>query len=274
MGWEQLWGERVSPSSSESSLSWQCPHGPCGCCGSSGGLWGPEGPDTAPAVPKVHQSLQETVRSFKVTNEELAARGTGGDQDVAACDTACKVRDRTGRQCQISAPCCALLVPSLLVQGPAVGHTQDMLGTDVLVPVQPPSCSADVPVPAVLGPPRCQDPAVTVTGPCPPTQELLLKMKGRGFPWSRLLLVLLVLAAGFLLHDVQTHGSFQGRLGNQSDPGWENPLGASGKATTIPCHHKCRIHRAFKSPKGWKFHHYPGKPGQLCLWKNWVLFTI
>ncbi|KAL2308108.1 hypothetical protein Nmel_001107 [Mimus melanotis] len=78
---------------------------------------------------KVHQSLQETVRSFKVTNEELAARGTGGDQDVAACDTACK--------------------------------------------------------------------------------ELLHKMKGRGFPWSRLLLVLLVLAAGFFLHDVQTHGSFQ-----------------------------------------------------------------
>ncbi|NXP42023.1 TM214 protein, partial [Leiothrix lutea] len=78
---------------------------------------------------KVHQSLQETVRSFKVTNEELAARGTGGDQDVAACDAACK--------------------------------------------------------------------------------ELLLKMKGQGFPWSRLLLVLLVLAAGFFLHDVQTHGSFQ-----------------------------------------------------------------
>ncbi|NXO96976.1 TM214 protein, partial [Certhia brachydactyla] len=40
---------------------------------------------------KVGQSLQETVRSFKVTNEELAARGAGGDQDVAACDTACKV---------------------------------------------------------------------------------------------------------------------------------------------------------------------------------------
>uniref|UniRef100_A0A8C3U3Z8 Transmembrane protein 214 n=1 Tax=Catharus ustulatus TaxID=91951 RepID=A0A8C3U3Z8_CATUS len=78
---------------------------------------------------KVHQSLQETVRSFKVTNEELAARGTAGDQDVAACDTACK--------------------------------------------------------------------------------ELLHKMKGRGFPWSRLLLVLLVFAAGFFLHDVQTHGSFQ-----------------------------------------------------------------
>ncbi|XP_050834311.1 transmembrane protein 214, partial [Serinus canaria] len=78
---------------------------------------------------KVQQSLQETVRSFKVTNEELAARGAGGDTDVAACDTACK--------------------------------------------------------------------------------ELLQRMKGRGLPWWRLLLVLLVLAAGFLLHDVQTHGSFQ-----------------------------------------------------------------
>ncbi|NXR63330.1 T214B protein, partial [Rhadina sibilatrix] len=53
------------------------------------------------------------------------------------------------------------------------------------------------------------DPVVTVTGPCPPPQELLLKMKGRGFPWSRLLLVLLVLAAAFCLHDVRTHGSFQ-----------------------------------------------------------------
>lgn len=35
-------------------------------------------------------------------------------------------------------------------------------------------------------------------------------MRGRGFPWQRLLLVLLVFAAGFLLHDVRTHGSFQG----------------------------------------------------------------
>ncbi|NXC22500.1 T214B protein, partial [Corythaeola cristata] len=40
-------------------------------------------------------------------------------------------------------------------------------------------------------------------------KELLRKMKGRGFPWSRLLLVLLLFAAGFLLHDVRTHGSFQ-----------------------------------------------------------------
>ncbi|NWH56407.1 TM214 protein, partial [Geococcyx californianus] len=78
---------------------------------------------------KVRQSLQETVRSFKVTNEELAARGPGGTQDVAACDAACK--------------------------------------------------------------------------------ELLRKMRGRGFPWPRLLLVLLVFATGFLLHDIRTHGSFQ-----------------------------------------------------------------
>uniref|UniRef100_A0A8C9MXP0 Transmembrane protein 214 n=1 Tax=Serinus canaria TaxID=9135 RepID=A0A8C9MXP0_SERCA len=92
-------------------------------------------PKGALAVPKVQQSLQETVRSFKVTNEELAARGAGGDTDVAACDTACK--------------------------------------------------------------------------------ELLQRMKGRGLPWWRLLLVLLVLAAGFLLHDVQTHGSFQGTLGSR-----------------------------------------------------------
>ncbi|XP_064506903.1 transmembrane protein 214 isoform X2 [Pseudopipra pipra] len=75
------------------------------------------------------KSLQETVRSFKMTNEELVARGAGGGQDVAACDAACK--------------------------------------------------------------------------------ELLRKMKGRGFPWSQLLLVLLVCATGFFLHDVRTHGSFQ-----------------------------------------------------------------
>ncbi|NWX24404.1 T214B protein, partial [Aegotheles bennettii] len=78
---------------------------------------------------KVGPALQETVRSFKVTNEELAARGPGGDQDVAACDAACK--------------------------------------------------------------------------------ELLRRMRGRGFPWSRLLLALLIFTTGFVLHDVWTHGSFQ-----------------------------------------------------------------
>lgn len=60
-------------------------------------------------------------------------------------------------------------------------------------------------------------------------------MKGRGFPWARLLLVLLLLAAGFLLHDVHTHGSFQGRWGVTDNPGWKNPLGASG----IPHSHHC-----------------------------------
>ncbi|NXX10270.1 TM214 protein, partial [Podargus strigoides] len=84
---------------------------------------------------KVRQSLQETVRSFTVTNEELAARGPSSDPDVAACDAACK--------------------------------------------------------------------------------ELLRRMKGRGFPWSRLLLLLLVLAAGFLLLDIQTHGSFQASFSAQ-----------------------------------------------------------
>ncbi|NXC46561.1 TM214 protein, partial [Penelope pileata] len=78
---------------------------------------------------KVCQALQETVRSFTVTNEELAARGPSGQQHVATCDAACKA--------------------------------------------------------------------------------LLRKMKGRGFPWARLLLVLLAFAAGFLLHDIRTHGSLQ-----------------------------------------------------------------
>ncbi|NWI08809.1 T214A protein, partial [Crypturellus soui] len=34
-------------------------------------------------------------------------------------------------------------------------------------------------------------------------------MRGRGFPWARLLLVVLVFATGFVLHDVRTQGSFQ-----------------------------------------------------------------
>lgn len=40
---------------------------------------------------QAHQALQETVHSFKVTNEELVAKGPGSQQDVAMCDTACKV---------------------------------------------------------------------------------------------------------------------------------------------------------------------------------------
>ncbi|XP_066482875.1 transmembrane protein 214 [Tiliqua scincoides] len=40
-------------------------------------------------------------------------------------------------------------------------------------------------------------------------RNLLFKMKASGFPWSRLVLVLLVFTAGFLMHDIRTHGSFQ-----------------------------------------------------------------
>uniref|UniRef100_A0A8C3FFC4 Transmembrane protein 214 n=1 Tax=Chrysemys picta bellii TaxID=8478 RepID=A0A8C3FFC4_CHRPI len=44
---------------------------------------------------------------------------------------------------------------------------------------------------------------------CSVSKNLLHKMKGRGFPWVRLLLVILVFAAGFLVHDIRTQGSFQ-----------------------------------------------------------------
>ncbi|XP_076026632.1 transmembrane protein 214 [Genypterus blacodes] len=39
-------------------------------------------------------------------------------------------------------------------------------------------------------------------------QNLQVKMRGHGFPWSRLLLILMVFAAGFIAHDVRSHGSF------------------------------------------------------------------
>uniref|UniRef100_A0A8C7H2Z4 Transmembrane protein 214 n=1 Tax=Oncorhynchus kisutch TaxID=8019 RepID=A0A8C7H2Z4_ONCKI len=37
---------------------------------------------------------------------------------------------------------------------------------------------------------------------------LQLKMSGRGFPWSRLFMALLVFAAGFITHDIRSRGSF------------------------------------------------------------------
>lgn len=91
-------------------------------------------------------------------------------------------------------------------------------------------------------------------------------MKGRDFPWSRLLLVLLIFTAGFFLHDVQTHGSFQGTPGRHRigiiQPGkilWEHQASPStAKASTVPCPHMCHTHMAFKSPKGWRLHHCPG----------------
>uniref|UniRef100_A0A8C7H382 Transmembrane protein 214 n=1 Tax=Oncorhynchus kisutch TaxID=8019 RepID=A0A8C7H382_ONCKI len=39
---------------------------------------------------------------------------------------------------------------------------------------------------------------------------LQLKMSGRGFPWSRLFMALLVFAAGFITHDIRSRGSFTG----------------------------------------------------------------
>lgn len=35
-------------------------------------------------------------------------------------------------------------------------------------------------------------------------------MRGHGFPWSKLLLVLLVFVAGFIAHDVRSNGSVTG----------------------------------------------------------------
>ncbi|XP_029452151.1 transmembrane protein 214 isoform X2 [Rhinatrema bivittatum] len=40
-------------------------------------------------------------------------------------------------------------------------------------------------------------------------KTMLNKMKSRGFPWSRLLLVVMVFTAGFIIQDIRTHGSFQ-----------------------------------------------------------------
>ncbi|XP_033931345.1 transmembrane protein 214 [Pseudochaenichthys georgianus] len=39
-------------------------------------------------------------------------------------------------------------------------------------------------------------------------QNLQVKMRGRGFPWSKMFMVLLVFAAGFIAHDIRSHGSF------------------------------------------------------------------
>uniref|UniRef100_A0A3B3ZHX6 Uncharacterized protein n=1 Tax=Periophthalmus magnuspinnatus TaxID=409849 RepID=A0A3B3ZHX6_9GOBI len=39
-------------------------------------------------------------------------------------------------------------------------------------------------------------------------QNLQVKMKGRGFPWSKLFMVLFVFVAGFITHDVRSHGSW------------------------------------------------------------------
>uniref|UniRef100_A0A8C6KTG8 Transmembrane protein 214 n=1 Tax=Nothobranchius furzeri TaxID=105023 RepID=A0A8C6KTG8_NOTFU len=78
--------------------------------------------------PKVRKNLEETIQSFRVTNEEM--RDTNESRDLQECNTLC--------------------------------------------------------------------------------QNLQVKMRGYGFPWSKLLMVLLVFAAGFIAHDIRSHGSVAG----------------------------------------------------------------
>lgn len=87
-------------------------------------------------IPKtVQKSLQETIQSFKLTNQELLGKGSCDNQDVVVCDRACK--------------------------------------------------------------------------------GLLQQARGPGLPWTRLLLLLLVFAVGFLCHDFRSHSSFQASLAGQ-----------------------------------------------------------
>ncbi|KAI5617350.1 transmembrane protein 214 [Silurus asotus] len=76
--------------------------------------------------PKLRSSLQETIQSFNVTNEEL--RATANLDDVQECSAVCS--------------------------------------------------------------------------------SLQMKIHSRGFPWSRMLLALFVFVAGFIAHDVRSHGAF------------------------------------------------------------------
>uniref|UniRef100_A0A8C5BM95 Transmembrane protein 214 n=1 Tax=Gadus morhua TaxID=8049 RepID=A0A8C5BM95_GADMO len=52
-------------------------------------------------------------------------------------------------------------------------------------------------------------------------QNLQVKMRSGGFPWSRLLMVLLVFVAGFMAQDIRSHGSFTGWC----PPHWESLRG-------------------------------------------------
>ncbi|CAG12945.1 unnamed protein product [Tetraodon nigroviridis] len=78
--------------------------------------------------PKLRKNLEDTVQSFRVTNEEM--RGAAGSQDLQDCNNLC--------------------------------------------------------------------------------QNLQVKMQAGGFPWSKLLLVLLLFAASFMAHDIRSHGAFAG----------------------------------------------------------------
>ncbi|XP_062860436.1 transmembrane protein 214 [Trichomycterus rosablanca] len=76
--------------------------------------------------PKLRQNLQETIQSFRVTNEEI--KTTGNSEDVQECSAVCS--------------------------------------------------------------------------------SLQMKIRSQGFPWSRLLMAVLVFAVGFIAHDVRSHGAF------------------------------------------------------------------
>ncbi|XP_065747130.1 transmembrane protein 214 isoform X2 [Phocoena phocoena] len=78
---------------------------------------------------KTQKSLQETIQSFKLTNQDLLGKGSCSNQDVITCDAACK--------------------------------------------------------------------------------SLLQQARGFWLPWTRLLLLVLVFAIGFLCHDFRSHSSFQ-----------------------------------------------------------------
>uniref|UniRef100_A0AAA9SBE0 Transmembrane protein 214 n=2 Tax=Bos TaxID=9903 RepID=A0AAA9SBE0_BOVIN len=84
---------------------------------------------------KTQKSLQETIQSFKLTNQDLLRKGGGSNQDVVTCDSACK--------------------------------------------------------------------------------SLLQQARGFQLPWTRLLLLVLVFAIGFLCHDFRSHSSFQASLSGQ-----------------------------------------------------------
>uniref|UniRef100_A0A8C0D5Z5 Transmembrane protein 214 n=1 Tax=Balaenoptera musculus TaxID=9771 RepID=A0A8C0D5Z5_BALMU len=81
---------------------------------------------------KTQKSLQETIQSFKLTNQALLGKGSCSNQDVIACDAACK--------------------------------------------------------------------------------SLLQQARGFWLPWTRLLVLVLVFAIGFLCHDLWSHSSFQASL--------------------------------------------------------------
>nr|KAF6430425.1 transmembrane protein 214 [Molossus molossus] len=81
---------------------------------------------------KAQKSLQETIQSFKLTNQELLRKGSCNNQDVVTCDAACK--------------------------------------------------------------------------------GLLQQAQGFRLPWTRLLLLVLIFAIGFLCHDFRSHSSFQASL--------------------------------------------------------------